>query len=203
MNQFRLTLLRHGETSAPKNLNGSTDIALSDLGYQQMQAALKPGDEFDQITTSPLQRCHHFAKDRTTQWLIPLTIEPDLREIGFGDWDGQAMQTLSQRYPKDVEQFWKTPWQFTPPNGETMQAFTTRVDSAWDSLIKQQKNTLVICHSGVIRYLIAKVLEMPIPGNNHMISLHLGFAARVDIDVTVEDNGKVWQTLQWPQTPYS
>lgn len=198
MIKFQLTLLRHGETISPKHLNGSTDIALSQHGYQQMADAVTPLDNFDLITTSPLIRCQHFAKKLSSQREWPLRVETELREICFGDWDGLAMEQLYQRYPQQLDTFWKTPWQFTPPNGETMTDFSQRVDIAWEQLISQHKSTLIICHSGVIRYLIAKILGMPLPGNHHLVALNIGYAARVDIEIVVEDNGKVWQTIQWP-----
>jgi len=200
MIKFRLTLLRHGETLAPKNLNGRTDIGLSDQGYQQMSDALTATDTFDQIITSPRQRCLIFAKDISQQRKWPLDIEPKLAEINFGDWDGQAMAILHQQYPTQLAQFWQTPWQFTPPNGEPLSQFSVRVDQAWQRLLEQRNNTLVICHSGVIRYLIAKILGMPLPGNKHLVALNIGYAARVDIDIVIEDNGNVWQTLQWPNS---
>jgi len=199
MKKFTLTLLRHGETSQPKNLNGATNISLSTLGYQQMERAISSSDHFEQIVTSPLERCHTFSHDLAHKRQWPITVDNSLREIDFGDWDGQAMKTLYQEFPQQLEQFWKTPWQFTPPNGETMTKFIERVDSAWLALLNQKKNSLVVCHSGVIRYLIAKTLGMPLPGNNHLISLDIGFAARVEIDVFIESDGKIWQTLKWPK----
>jgi len=198
MTKFKLTLLRHGETARPTFLNGSTDIALSERGYQQMSNAIKTDDNFDLITTSPLIRCHKFAQDLASQYQWPVSIEHGLREICFGDWDGQAMDSLYQEYPVELDTFWKTPWQFTPPNGESMVEFTKRVDNARQHILTQHKDTLVICHSGVIRYLMAKTLGMPLPGNHHLVALNIGFAARVDIEVVVEESGKLWQSIQWP-----
>jgi len=163
-----------------------------------MIKALSCDDTFESVITSPLIRCHDFAKSFSDQRHYPLTIDPAWREICFGDWDGEPMAQLYQRYPEQLDQFWKTPWQFTPPNGEPTSAFTHRVDRAWEELIQQHKSTLVVCHSGIIRYLIAKILGMPIPGNNHLVALNIGFAARVDIEIVIEPSGKVWQTLQWP-----
>jgi len=199
MIKFRLTLLRHGETLAPKHLNGRTDIGLSQRGVQQMTSALSTDDIFDQIITSPRQRCLLFAQDIAQQRQWPLDIEANLAEIDFGDWDGQAIDALYRQYPKQLEQLWQTPWQFTPPNGEPLNQFSQRVDHAWQHLLEQQKNSLIVCHSGIIRYLIAKVLDMPLPGNKHLIALSIGYAARVDIDITVDGQGKIWQTLQWPE----
>ncbi len=163
-----------------------------------MVTATASASSFDLITTSPMIRCHHFAKEYAKRNQLPLNINQQLREICFGDWDGEAMTTLYQNYPQQLDKFWKTPWQFTPPNGEAMAAFSQRIDEVWEQLIAQRKHTLVVCHSGIIRYLMAKVLGMPIPGNQHLIALDIGFAAKVEIDIVIEDNGKVWQTLRWP-----
>lgn len=198
MKQFTLTLLRHGETLAPKHLNGSSNIGLSSVGRQQMFDALSVEDNFDLITTSSLDRCLIFANELANKMQLPISIESLLREIDFGDWDGMAMDALYHQFPQQLDKFWRTPWQFTPPNGEPIETFCKRIDIAWQQLLSQQKNTLVICHSGVIRYIIAKVLGMPIPGNNHLIALNIGYAARVEISVVIDDDGVIWQTLQWP-----
>ena len=62
----------------------------------------------------------------------------------------------------------------------------------------QQKslgNTLVICHGGVIRYILAKVLGLPIPGINHMANIDVPYGGLIHLQVTIDDNAKAWPKL--------
>ncbi|WP_435276232.1 histidine phosphatase family protein [Psychrobium sp. nBUS_13] len=99
MQQFTITLLRHGETVAPKNLNGATDVALSRLGKQQMLNAASKLSDIDCTVTSPLQRCFIMAQTIASQWQVPLSIEQQIAEMNFGDWDGHPFDELYQQSP--------------------------------------------------------------------------------------------------------
>jgi len=198
MNQFTLTLLRHGETVAPKSLNGATDVALSSKGHQQMHDSAATLTNIVHISSSPLQRCAIVASLLSQQWNVPFEIHNELSEINFGDWDGERLDALYQQFPQQMDHFFNSPWQTTVPNGESVENFYSRVDKAWLAHIKRQKNALIVCHGGVIRYLIAKVLGMPLDGNRHICALKVDYAAIVQIDIIIDDEGKVWPTLIWP-----
>ncbi len=197
MQQFTITLLRHGETVAPKNLNGATDVALSALGKQQMLDAASKLSDIDCIVTSPLQRCFIMAQTIASQWQVPLSIEQQIAEMNFGDWDGQPFDELYQQFPTKMDKFWRTPWDVTVPNGEQLSDFQQRIDKAWRRLLTQQKNTLVVCHGGVIRYLIAKVLNLGKHNNSHITALKIDFAAIVKIQITIDDE-QYYPMLLWP-----
>lgn len=60
---LRLDLLRHGETELGGGLRGSLDDALTELGWQQMRAAVADGGPWERIVSSPLQRCARFSEE--------------------------------------------------------------------------------------------------------------------------------------------
>lgn len=198
MQQFTLTLLRHGETLTPKNLNGATDVALCEEGYLQMLNAVNNLSDIERIVSSPLQRCAKVAQQLSQQWQIPLTLDSNIQEMNFGDWDGQPVEQLYQKNPELMAAFWNNPLAVEVPNGEQVQHFYERIDDAWHHQLKSQKNTLLICHAGVIRYLIAKVLTIPIESNAHINALQLDFAAVVHIKIFLDDAGDYWPRLVWP-----
>lgn len=197
MQQFTITLLRHGETVAPSNLNGATDVALSALGKQQMLNAASKLNDIDCVVTSPLQRCCILAKIIASQWQVSLSIEQQFAEMNFGDWDGQPFDELYQQSPTQMDKFWRTPWDVTVPNGEQLSDFQQRIDKAWHRLLTQQKNTLVVCHGGVIRYIIAKILNLGKHNNSHITALKIDFAAIVRIQITIDDD-QYYPMLLWP-----
>ena len=56
-----IDLLRHGESIGGRRYRGQQDDALSELGWEQMWQSVGGHDAWQQIVTSPLQRCHTFA----------------------------------------------------------------------------------------------------------------------------------------------
>ncbi|MGB2742204.1 MAG: histidine phosphatase family protein [Cognaticolwellia sp.] len=224
MSAFNIYLLRHGALVQSGILCGSTDIALSEIGEQQLIEATKSLPEISQCYSSPLIRCRQFADQYAQQHGLSVQILAELQEMNFGDWDGKSYQTLwqpelqsklqpelqadQQRVQHTKEKlttlgdFWQNPWQCQPPNGETMIDFTQRVDHFWQNLLaeliqakQQQKNILVVSHGGVIRYILAKVLGLPLPGINHMANLDVPYGGLIHLQVSIDDSGKAWPKL--------
>lgn len=201
MSIFTLTLLRHGETTSPKSLNGATNVDLSIKGQQQMLAACNTLSDIDYVSSSPLQRCERVANIMAKKWKVPYEIHHDLQEMNFGDWDGILFDTLFEKYPDDMSQFFNDPWQTNVPNGEQVESFYNRLDKVWLAHIALEKNALLVCHGGVIRYLISKVLGMPRTGSKHINSLKIDYAAIVQINIFIDETNVTWPTLVWPTIP--
>jgi len=167
-----IDLLRHGECQDGRIFRGRTDSALSRLGEQQMIIALDKlrayhdgqSQPWQTIISSPLQRCASIAARLSTKQHPP-TLEPAFQEIDFGDWDGQLTDEVFAEQPQQLEAFWQDSSRNTPPNGESLQDFDKRVTRAWKQLLQDQqgKSVLLICHGGVVRMLLAKLLSMALP----------------------------------------
>ncbi|WP_143764376.1 alpha-ribazole phosphatase family protein [Cognaticolwellia mytili] len=211
MSEFNVYLLRHGELMQKGILCGRTDIELCDVGKQQLTNATNKLANISQCFSSPLIRCREFAEQFCQKNGLTLQVSEQLREMNFGDWDGKSYQTLwkTQISPDEkipsLGAFWQNPWQCSPPNGESMASFIGRVDGFWLRLLSQlsqahiekndAQNTLVFSHGGVIRYLLAKVLELPIPGTTHMTHLDVPYGGLIHIQIFIDDDGKAWQKL--------
>jgi len=180
-----IDLLRHGECQDGRIFRGRTDSALSRLGEQQMINARAyhsdPLHPWQTIISSPLQRCASIAARLATEQYSP-TLEPAFQEIDFGDWDGQLTDKVFAEQPQQLEAFWKDPSRNTPPNGESLQDFEQRITQAWKQLLQTQqgKNVLLICHGGVVRMLLAKLLSMALPALPN-INVPYGCISRIQI----------------------
>jgi len=201
LHQRTLYLLRHGEIATPGILAGKTDVALSEKGLQQLWQATKKLPIIAHCISSPLQRCQKFATDFSLQHDIQLKISENLQEMNFGDWDGKQYQYLWEMTGNDAQtsigDFWKNPWKFKAPNGEVMDDFVQRVDQWWQQWLSDltEGNTLVIAHGGVIKHLIARVLNMPIPGTDHMSHIDVPYAGVVKITIYTDEQGKNWPKI--------
>jgi alpha-ribazole phosphatase len=163
---LRLDLLRHGETELGGGLRGSLDDALTDLGWQQMRSAvaeLALEVPWDRIVSSPLQRCAQFAEELALKLCLPLQLEADIQELHFGDWEGIGTAQLMETDAEGLGRFWDNPYTFTPPNGEPVLAFASRVIGAIERLRQafNGERILLVSHGGVMRLLLAQARGLP------------------------------------------
>lgn len=175
MNEFdlhtQIDLLRHGECEGGQIFRGKTDVRLSEVGQAKMQKvcfSIDPG--WDVIVSSPLKRCALFAEQISQDLGIPCEVDERLQEISFGDWDGQEIERVMDRYQEELTTWRHDPTSYTPPNGEPIRQFALRISEVYDHLLTshQGKKILLIAHGGVIRMLISQVLAMPLSTVNRI-----------------------------------
>lgn len=176
-----IDLLRHGEVIKPAGFFGSTDIRLSHKGETQMAEAiglssLTPVNApWDHIISSPMQRCRVFAEKLAQQIARPLHIDPSLREMHFGTWEGLNAASIEQKYPVEFQRYLASPLHYPPTEGEPVDRFIERITVSWQN-IKQQyldQRILIVSHSGVIRTLLCSVLNCP---PDTLFSIHCPYA---------------------------
>lgn len=158
-----IDLIRHGEPVGGQKLRGSLDDPLSELGWQQMQQSVRHLQPWENIISSSLSRCHAFALELSLKLELPLLIQPQFQEINFGIWEGVSIKDLMQRQPDALRNYWQNPDDYAPEGSESMDDFLLRIHSAWDQLIDQSRgaHNLLVCHGGVIRAILMRVLSMP------------------------------------------
>ncbi|NKI18856.1 alpha-ribazole phosphatase [Spongiibacter sp. KMU-166] len=161
----RLDMLRHGACEGGEIFRGSTDVPLSELGWQQMRDTVASVGEprWQRIVSSPLQRCARFAEEQSRLLQLPLEFDDALREMHFGDWEGLPHSEAERRYPQEWRQFWQSPAEASPPSGEAMGDFCQRVCTALDSLQQRYsgESVLLVIHGAVIRVMMCHLLGMP------------------------------------------
>jgi alpha-ribazole phosphatase len=149
-----VTCIRHGLTL--KNIKGAyigwTDVPLSVEGRNRLQ-----GDypEADLVVSSDLMRCRE-----TAEILYPgrsLSLDADLREMNFGDWEGKTYDMLKSR--SVYRQWLDHPLDVAPPNGENYRAFGRRVKKGWMRAVSHFddpgiSHIVIVSHGGPVRMLL-------------------------------------------------
>jgi alpha-ribazole phosphatase len=160
-----IDLIRHGEPVGGIRFRGQTDDPLSAKGWRQMENAVGEYRDWDLIVSSPLLRCREFADKTSKRLRIPLEIEPDYREIGFGAWEGQTAKDIMLNNPGVLKNFYRDPTRHAPEGGEPLFEFQTRVTAAWDKMVVRHpgKHILLVCHGGTIRIILSNLLYIPLP----------------------------------------
>jgi len=164
-------LLRHGALTGGIKYRGQTDDPLTIQGRTDMDLVWqKLAAEADMIITSPLSRCAEPATAWAKQARIPCIIEPRIAEMHYGAWEGKTSETIKTEFPGMLEQWRRDPTGMRPPGGESVDELRQRVHAWLMEIVQryQNKQLLVVSHSGTLRMLIALALGAPIAGTRHI-----------------------------------
>jgi broad specificity phosphatase PhoE len=189
-----IDLLRHGACEGGEIFRGSTDVALSELGWSQMRQSLAEQSGWQRVIASSLQRCRLFAEQFAAANALPFAANDALREIDFGAWEGKKIVDVQRDYGAELRQFWDNPAQFTPPAGEPMALFRERVVRAADTILSEHRgeHVLLIAHGAVIRMLLCEWLQMPMTAFSNIAVPYAGLSR---VRIYHRDNDKPWLQL--------
>lgn len=164
---MRLLVARHGATqhNLDARFTGQTDAPLSDLGLKQAEAlgVRLRGEPLDAIVASDMARAQATAAAVAQRHELTAQLDPDLREIAMGAWEGQTVAHVQAAFPGLYARVRDDPRGAAgAPGGETWADFAVRVDRALARWQKQfpDGNVLWITHGGVISVLLLRALNL-------------------------------------------
>ena len=130
----RFCLVRHGQTdwNLAGRYQGQSDVPLNENGRAEAHALAKQLQEqpFIAIYTSDLKRAKETAEIIGVFLRLPVILEPRLREINQGEWEGQLVEVIQARYAALWERRTVDPAGVRPPGGETVGEVARRVHAA-------------------------------------------------------------------------
>ena len=168
----RLLLIRHGEVEAryQRIFGGRIDMNLSPRGKRQAKvlADYLRGKTIDAIYASPMKRVQQTLAPTLKTRRHQQTIFHGLREVDFGDWTGLDWHEVRDKFNFAVHEWLDQIDHPGAPNGESGKTFRARVEPCLREIINKHKgeNIAIFCHGGVIRMLLAILLELPLPKTN-------------------------------------
>jgi broad specificity phosphatase PhoE len=166
-NPTRLYLLRHGEVEARYHrvFGGKIDMELSPLGHEQVQAL---ADYFRRhpphvMYASPMKRVQQTLAPLAKQTGLTPMILPGLREVDFGVWTGLSWEQVRERFKVSAFEWLNQLEAGSIADAEAMPDFRKRVDEALRQILRESpcKEVAVVAHGGVIRMLLALILDLP------------------------------------------
>lgn len=155
-------LIRHGEPLGGRMIRGQgVDHPLSALGWQQMRAAVGDDNPWDLILSSPMARARDFASELAARHGLPLAVDPELREVAMGAWEGRRPTELAEEEPATFSAFRRDPVANRPPGGERLEALQARIGRAYDRQVATYpgRHLLIVCHAGVSRAIVGHVMD--------------------------------------------
>jgi probable phosphoglycerate mutase len=159
-------LVRHGE-SAPEHpeqpwpqVDGHGDPPLDPVGEKQAELLGErlQHENITAIYVTTLQRTHQTAAPLAAKLGLAPVVEPDLREVYLGDWEGSFRAKAAAGDPIFQQVFSEERWDVIP-NAEPNDEFDARV---WNALQRigtahPDERVVAVSHGGVIGHLLHRV----------------------------------------------
>ncbi|MDK3072675.1 histidine phosphatase family protein [Sedimentitalea sp. JM2-8] len=160
-----LLLIRHGRTEAARPgvsfalKDGHGDPALHPAGEAQALAVAKrlEGEPLSALYVTTLRRTHQTAAPLAARLGLTPAIEPDLREVHLGDWDGGLYRIkVADNAPEIQRARARQEWGEIP-GAETTAVFHARVRSGLLRIAAAHpdQRVAVVVHGGVIGAAVA------------------------------------------------
>jgi probable phosphoglycerate mutase len=169
----RLVLVRHGEASGNREMRylGATDAPLTVRGRAQAAEVARAAAAFGlaAVYASPLRRARETAEAIAAAAGLELTVEPELRETDYGEWEGLTRREAMERAPELLRR-WEADPEAAPPGGESLAATLARVAACADALAARHAGgTLaLVSHVGPIKALVCAALGLDAGGARRM-----------------------------------
>lgn len=168
---MEIYLIRHTRVNCEERVcYGHTDLDVADTFDDELKNVRQRLDwkKNDEILafSSPLVRCKLLAENLVDN---TLNFDKRLMELNFGEWELQKWDSISSdHYVKWCCEYIETPC----PQGESFQDLYKRTTSFFDEIASKNNDKIaIITHAGVIRAMLAYVMELP---------LHRAFSLRID-----------------------
>lgn len=145
-----MIFLRHPKPDIAEGVcYGRTDMDIADIGYEQINQALKTTPRANKILSSPAIRCRKLTLSLAKRDNIEPIFDERLWELNMGDFEGVRWDEMDR---EQSEKWLSDPINACPPNGEAFGDLQKRVLNALaDHLDKTHTTTIIICHASPIR----------------------------------------------------
>ena len=164
-----LWLIRHGQTDW--NLTGrwqgqaSDAPGLNETGHKQALVASKKmeGVEISAIYSSDLLRARQTAETIAVPLRLPVRLEPRLREINLGVWEGMPSEDIEAQYPQELADRARDPFNTPAPNGESPSEVAERVLKAVNEIADRHhdESVLIVAHGISLAVIICHTEGFP------------------------------------------
>ncbi len=156
----RIVLVPCGQTDwrAQGRLTGDADLSLNKVGHRQ---AMTDAEAIASLQPSLVRSGTEEATKQTATLIaerlgMKLKALKELREMDLGHWEGLAIEDFRERFPRVYKQWRADPMSIEPPEGETVQAVTGRLEKAIQKLVKENPSETIVVILGHIAYAILR-----------------------------------------------
>jgi alpha-ribazole phosphatase len=164
----RFILVRHGETdwNLEGRWQGQAEVPLNGRGREQAAqiAHALSAESISAIYSSDLSRARETAQVIADSVGLEVQVDPRLREIHQGEWQGLLIAEIEARYAQEFERRKENPLLVAPPGGETASEVMERVVSAVREIGQRydSQTVAIVSHGFAIACLVCHAQARPI-----------------------------------------
>ncbi|GIO31819.1 MULTISPECIES: histidine phosphatase family protein [Paenibacillus] len=147
LKRLEIILMRHGTTpwNEEKRYLGHTDIGLSDRGREELAPVREKlrDRSFGRVYCSDLARCRESLREVRPDLAEEAVYDHRLREMDFGVWEGHTYDHLKDNAL--YRQWLDEPKRVTPPQGESWEAFESRIAAFAAFMLQEAESRAAGC----------------------------------------------------------
>ncbi len=161
---LNLYLLRHGETTYSRTGAhcGWIDPDLTPAGLQMAEsfANVYKNVQWNAVYSSPMKRALATAEPICKMLHIQPETRIGLKEIHYGEWEGQTLATVLEKYPENYQRWKSEPAWNAPAGGETGLQVANRALGVVAEITQSYPSgdVLIVAHKATIRIILCNLL---------------------------------------------
>jgi len=181
-----LYLLRHGQTTYSRSnaFCGSLDPELTPDGMEMAAcfAEAYSSTDWTAIFSSPMTRTQATVKPLCDAKAQTPQLRDGLKEINYGQWEGQSVETVSQEFHDDYIRWSADPAWYPPTGGELAVAISARAMLVIEEIKHKhpQGNVLIVSHKATIRIILCSLLGIDVGRFRYRIGCPVGSVSIVE-----------------------
>jgi broad specificity phosphatase PhoE len=186
--EFRLLLVRHGETDANREfrMQGVSDMSLNDEGRRQLARTAErlAGERIDAVYASDLDRAIESAEPIAAMHGLAVRTDPRLREQNLGEWEGDVWFDLPKIYGQDALDAFMGDLDYGPPGGETKREVLERFRAAVLEIGSRHEGETIciVTHGGPLMVFAYAAMRIPFGRENRFYAANGSLSELVRMD---------------------
>jgi broad specificity phosphatase PhoE len=186
---LKIYFLRHGETVYSKTggFCGDLDPELTPEGSMMAEqfAATYAKLPWNAVYVSPMKRTIATATPLCDAVGIEMQLRDGLREIKYGKWEGETVESVREKYAEDYINWLTEPAWNAPTEGETSVQIASRSSLVIAEIQEKYKNgnVLVVSHKATIRIILCGLLGIDLGSYRNRIAALAASISIVKFDV--------------------
>jgi broad specificity phosphatase PhoE len=183
-----LYFLRHGQTPASKEdmfCGSGLDPDLTEEGSQMAQAFADAyrTTSWRAVYASPLRRTVSTALPLCDALGLQLELRDDLKEIGYGAWEGKTRSEVERDHHDDYIEWQADPAWHAPTGGEPAVIIARRAQQTIEEITSRfdDGNVLVVSHKATIRIMLCALLGIDVGRFRYRLLCPVGSVSIVEM----------------------
>jgi probable phosphoglycerate mutase len=182
-----LYFLRHGQTSfsrANAFCGAALNPDLTEEGRKMAEcfAEAYAATPWQAIFASPLKRTLETAHPICNATAISPQVRDDLKEIGYGKWEGKTIPEVQKEYHDDYIRWTADPAWYPPTDGEAAVSIAHRTLRVIEEIqhIYEEGDVLIVSHKATIRIMLCSLLGIDVGRFRYRLACPVGSVSVVE-----------------------